>query len=303
MALPRRWQYRVDRYLKAIASSFHAEPSPPRPRICPGCRTLVGSTATRCPECGASLTFSIAAASRAVSALLPGASPATYFIVGLNFLLFAVSLLATVRAAGQANLLGGIHPQVLQRLGASLPLPYDIAQPWRLVTAIFLHGGLLHIAMNSWVLMDIGPMVEDVYGSARYLFLYVFTGVTGFACSSLGAHFSVGASGALTGLIGVMLAMTMRRGGAQMEMVRSQLIRWIVYILVFGLIVPGIDNLAHIGGLAAGFLLGRVVTDQEPATARGRQWSYALGWLAGLAIAASFLFMVLQDSASSALRV
>ncbi len=158
--------------------------------------------------------------------------------------------------------------------------------------AIFLHGGLLHIAMNSWVLMDIGPMVEEVYGSARYLFLYVFTGVAGFACSSFRFHFSIGASGALMGLIGVMLAITTRRGGAYMQMVRGQLIRWVIYILLFGLLVPGIDNLAHLGGLAAGFLLGRVMADREPDTAEGHRRAYVLGWLAGLVILASFLFML-----------
>ena len=296
MALPQRWRYKLDRLREAAASFYGTESKPARPQLCPACRTLVGSTATRCHECGASLTFSLAAASRSLSTLLPGTSPATYFIISLNFLLFAISLLATMRATEQLNLFGGIHPQILRRLGASLPLPYDIVQPWRLVMAIFLHGGLLHIAMNSWVLMDIGPMVEDVYGSARYLFLYVFAGVVGFAFSSSGSHFSVGASGALMGLIGVMLAITRRRGGTYMQLVRGQLVRWVVYMLVFGLIVPGIDNLAHIGGLVAGFLLGRVLADQEPSTNEARQRAYALGWLAGLVILTSFLLMLAHQS-------
>ena len=72
--------------------------------------------------------------------------------------------------------LGGISTQVSIRLGASLPWVYNVREPWRLVTAIFLHGGLLHIGFNMWVLMDIGPMVEELYGSARYLFLFVATG-------------------------------------------------------------------------------------------------------------------------------
>ena len=211
----------------------------------------MGSTATRCHQCGASLTFSLAAASRSLATLMPSASPATYMILGLNVSLFAARLLATLGLTEQFNRFGDILPHVLQRLGASLPLPYDVAQPWRLVMAIFLHGGLLHIGMNSWVLMDIGPAVEETYGSARYLFLYVFTGVAGFALSSFGAHFSVGASGSLMGLIGAMLAMTTRRGGAYMQTMRSQLIRWVIYILLFGFIVSGIDNYAHVGGLAA----------------------------------------------------
>ncbi len=262
--------------------------------MCPACRTLVGTTATRCHECGASLTFSLAAASRSLSGLLPTQSPATYIITGFNFLWFVVSLMATMKLSGQLNLMGGISGIVSDRMGASRPLMYLDGQWWRLVMAVFLHGGLFHIAMNTWVLMDVGPQVEEVYGSARYLFLYVFTGAAGFLVSSFTGHFSVGASGALLGLIGAMIAITSRRGGAYMQMIRSQLVRWVVYIVAIGLIIPGIDNTAHLGGLAAGFLLGRVMADREPATASERQRAYALGWLAGLVVAASFALMLMK---------
>ena len=77
--------------------------------------------------------------------------------------------------------------------------------------AVFLHGSLMHIAFNMWVLMDIGPILEELYGSARYLFIYVMTGIGGYVLSSFLGHYSVGASGALLGLIGVLLALTMGR--------------------------------------------------------------------------------------------
>ena len=80
--------------------------------------------------------------------------------------------------------------------------------------AIFLHGSLLHIGFNMWVLMDIGPQVEELYGSARYLFIYVVTGIGGYLLSSLFRTFSVGGSGALLGLIGVLLAITTGRRSA-----------------------------------------------------------------------------------------
>ena len=294
MNLPARWRFKIDRFRRSLRSSLSSEPSAGRPRLCPNCRTLVGATATRCHVCGASLTFSLAAASRSLSAFLPSTSPATYFVLGLSIVLFLVSMLASARVTGQVSLLGEIAPQVLQRLGASLPLPYDIDQPWRLITAVFLHGGLLHIGMNCWVLMDIGPIVEEAYGSARYLFVYVVTGAAGFALSSFRFHFSIGASGALMGLIGVMLAITTHRGGGYMQAVRSQLIRWVIYIFLFGFLVPGIDNLAHFGGLAAGFLLGRIFGDAEPQSPEARRRAYAFGWLAGIAIVASFLLMLQQ---------
>ncbi len=267
---------------------------------------LVGSSATKCHECGARLTFSLAAASRSLSGLLPTESPITYGIVGLNFLLFGLSLLATIHAAQASgtrpfSLFGAISSQVLLRLGARQSLLIFQGQLWRLVVPMFLHGGVLHIAMNTWVLMDVGPQVEEVYGSARYLFLYVTTGIASFIAgtawniSTLGGYgIGIGASGALMGLIGVMLAITTRRGGAYMQMVRGQLLRWVAYILVLGILVSGIDNAAHIGGLAAGFLLGRVMADRQPMNSTERQRAYALGWLAGLVVVGSFAAMVVH---------
>jgi len=280
---------------------FRSQPSPGRPRLCPSCGTLVGATATKCHQCGASLTFSLAAASRSLSTLLPTESPVTYVILGLNFLLFAVSFMASARLGEATSLLGGIRSDVLLRLGARQSILLFQGQWWRLVVPIFLHGGLLHIAMNTWVLMDIGPQVEELYGSARYLFLYLATGIAGFLASTAwniytmrGYGIGIGNSGALMGLIGLLLAITTRRGGAYMQMVRGQLLRWVAYILIFGILVSGVDNAAHTGGLAAGFLLGRVMADREPATASERTRAYALGWLAGLVVLGSFAAMLMH---------
>ena len=314
MTLPIRWRYKLERWRDSLANLFRSKPQPARPRLCPACSTLVGATATKCHECGTSLTFSLAAASRSLSGLLPTESPITYGILGLHLLLFAVSLLVTIRTTQSFNLFGGISPEVLWRLGARQPFSILQGELWRLVMPIFLHGGLLHILMNSWVLMDVGPQVEQAYGSARYLFLYVATGVFSFVVSTAwilfrhsdlvvgfgeqgarrGLFVGIGASGALMGLIGLLLAITTRRGGAYMQMLRAQLIRWVAYILVIGLLVRGIDNAAHLGGLAAGFLLGRVMADREPQNSTERQRAYALGWLAGLVVVASFAFMLVH---------
>ncbi len=292
MALPLRWGYKLARWRDSLKGMFRSESQAGRPRLCPACGTLVGSTASKCHECGASLTFSLAAASRSLSGLLPTESPATYIILSLNVILFAVSLAATMRGTQSLNFFGGISGHVLDRLGACLPYWKMDSQWWRLVMPIFLHGNLLHIGMNTWVLMDVGPQVEEVYGSARYLFLYVFTGIAGFVASTLTGHSSVGASGAVMGLIGLMLAITTRRGGAHMQMLRGQLLRWVAYIFVIGFLIRGIDNAGHFGGLAAGFLLGKVLADREPMNSRERQRAYAMGWLAGLVVLASFVFML-----------
>ncbi|HXX44313.1 MAG TPA: rhomboid family intramembrane serine protease [Candidatus Acidoferrales bacterium] len=278
------------------------EKDAPRPKLCPSCGTLVGATATRCHQCGASLTFSLAAASKSLSRLMPATSPATYAILGFSVLIYVVSLLVTIRMSGSLPVgggvlgllgLGAVNGDVLQRLGASLPYPVNIVEPWRLVTAIFLHGSVLHIVFNMWVLMDIGPQIEELYGSARFLFIYVGCGVGGFVLSSGLWHFSVGGSGAIVGLVGVLLALTTGRQSIGMRMLRSSLIRWLIYLAIWGFVVPGVDNSAHIGGLVTGFILGKILVDRPPATVQERRTAQVLGWVAALAIAVSFAMAAL----------
>jgi rhomboid protease GluP len=297
--LPVRWRYKVDRWRNQVRSFFHGQPSVARPRLCPACGTLVGSGAGRCHQCGASMTFSMAAASRSLGRMLPQTSPVSYGILGLCCILYGVSLLSTINRSGfQAPSgglgalfgLGGISGQVLFRMGLSGP--FDLVQPWRLITAIFLHGSLLHIGFNMWVLMDLAPTIEELYGSARFLFIFIVTGMAGYLLSSITGHFSVGASGSLLGMVGLLLALTTGRHNIAMRMLRSQLLYWLAYIAVMGILMPGIDNYAHIGGFAAGFLLGKVMVDRQPADALERRRAYALGWTTGFAVAGSFAFML-----------
>jgi rhomboid protease GluP len=105
-------------------------------------------------------------------------------------------------------------------------------------------------------------------------------------------HFSVGASGALLGLVGVLLAATTGRKSLAAQSLRSSLIRWLIYIAVVGLLMRGTDNAAHFGGLAAGYLLGRVMADRPPADVIERRRADLLGWLAGIAVFVCFGFMV-----------
>jgi rhomboid protease GluP len=304
LELSPRLRWKIDRFKQKLSGAFGGKRENGRPKLCPACGTLVGSSATRCHQCGANLTFSLAAASRSLSKLMPETSPATYGILTLSCLMYAISLVWTMRLSGfqmpsggglgALFSFGGINSEVLQRLGASLPLPYNLAQPWRFVTAVFLHGSILHIGFNMWVLMDIGPMIEELYGSARYLFIYVVTGIAGYVLSSLFLHFSVGGSGALLGLIGVMLAVTMGRKSAGMQMLRGQIIRWLIYLAVFGLFFRGIDNTAHAGGFVAGFILGKLMADRAPVAPEERKRAYVLGWASALLVLASFALVALN---------
>ena len=297
MALPYKWQWRLDKFKNSLRGFFGGDDEQPRPKICPACGTLVGVSATRCHECGASLRFSFAALNKKLSGVFGGRAPVTTILLVMNILMFGVTLMRTMSEGGGAGLsiLWGLSGEALYRLGELLPFSTGLWVWWRVITAMFLHGGLIHIGFNMMVLMDIGPQVEEVYGSARYLFLYLATGVAGFMLTSwLGRYPSVGASGALLGLIGLMIAITMKRGGRAMEDLRRRLISWVVTIFILGFFMKNIDNSAHFGGLAAGFALGKIFVDREPMNSSERKLGAALGWIGGIIVLASFVFMIIH---------
>ncbi len=301
MALPYRWQWRVEKWKNAMRGFFGGEQQP-RPKICPACGTLVGISATRCHECGTSLRFSLVAMGKSLGGTIGGETPVTTLVLILNLLLFGVSLVATNQGSnGGPNLFSGISGRVLFQLGARQSIAILSGEWWRLVMPMFLHAGLLHLGMNSLFLVDIGPQVERIYGSARYLFIYVLTGICSFIASTAwnlwmyhGFGIGIGASGALAGLIGVMWGMTTGRGGSYAREIRAQMIRMTGYLVVMALLPIGIDNAAHFGGLAAGFLLGKLLADREPMNAREFKRAYALAWLAGAVVVASFAMMLLH---------
>ena len=131
---------------------------------------------------------------------------------------------------------------------------------WRLIAACFLHGGLFHLFMNSYVLMDLGRTCEPLLGFRRFISSYVICGV-GASLASVGYHYfngqmfsqSVGASEALAGLIGLLLAFSIRHKD---HTLRAQLIRWILFIALITFFIPRIDHVGHVGGLVTGFALG-----------------------------------------------
>jgi len=298
LALPYKWQWRVDQWKNAWRGIFGGGEQQPRPKICPACGTLVGISATRCHQCGASLRFSLAALSKKLSGVFgEHDAPVTTVLLISNILMFGVSWLAISSAGGGGGLsiLWGMGGETQYRLGASFPYSiFHLHEWWRLITAMFLHGGLIHIGFNMMALMQFGPALEEVYGSARYLFLYVVTGAFGFLVSASMGNYSLGASGALLGLIGLMLAITTKRGGSYMHELRSRLITSVVILFIFGFSMRGMDNYAHGGGLAAGFVLGKVFADRQPMNGPEQKRAHALGWLAGIAVLASFAFMFLH---------
>jgi rhomboid protease GluP len=159
---------------------------------------------------------------------------------------------------------------------------------------MFLHGGLLHIGMNMWCLVDLGPQVESLFSTTKFTVLYLVTGVVGFLLSLLWSPYgiSVGASGAILGLIGILIGASFHHGHLGKEY-RSQLWKWVMYIAIIGLFFH-IDNAAHFGGLVSGLALGYFIPEGEPTTRPGENLWNALAVLSVVAIGASFVLMALQ---------
>jgi len=298
LPLPYQWQYRLDRWKAALQNIFGGGGNQhPRPQLCPNCGSLVGINATRCHNCGTNLKFSIAAVNRSLSGVFSGPAPVTTAMLVANLMMFGVEWMATAAQGkgGGLSILWGMGGETSYRLGMSAPYGIYVQHQWyRLITAMFLHGGLIHIGFNMMSLMQLGPALEELYGSARYFFLYIVTGAFGFLASSFIGHYSLGASGGLLGLVGAMLAITSKRGGSYMRELRSRLISSVVILFVLGFMGMGIDNWAHGGGLASGFVLGKIFADRQPMNVREKQIANALGWLAGLVVIASFAFMILH---------
>ena len=297
LALSYVWQQRLERWKSMLRGVFGGGgEQQPRPQICPACGSLVGISATKCHVCGTNLRFSLAALSKKFSGVFgEHDAPVTSVLLVMNFVMLGVSWLAfaAVGKGGGLTILYGLSGEPQYRLGASYgPAIFFLNEWWRLVTAMFLHGGLIHIGFNMMALMQLGPAIEELYGSARYLFIYVFTGAFGFLVSAYFGNFSLGASGAILGLVGVMLAVTTKRGGSYMHDLRSRLISSVVILFVLGFMRMGIDNYAHGAGLVAGFVLGKLFTDRQPNSPNERRRAYALGWLAGLVVIASFALMI-----------
>jgi rhomboid protease GluP len=186
----------------------------------------------------------------------------------------------------------------LVAFGAKYAPAIQAGQYWRLITAGFLHGGLMHILMNLWVLFDLGTTVEQSFGTARYLVLYFISTITGFLASFwFTDSLSIGASAGISGLIGAMIAWGIRERSYLGTAVRKDYTRWAIYMLVLGLVGPifhlYIDNAAHIGGFIGGFLVA------YGAGSPGRVRPIEVGWkvIAGFSVvmtAAAFAQMFLN---------
>ena len=183
----------------------------------------------------------------------------TYTLLGLNIAVWLVMVGVGVNASS---------PTAAELIpwGANIGVLVVAGEPWRLVSAMFLHGGIMHLAFNLYFLWVIGRICEQIYSPGPYAVVYLGSGLLGGIVSIAWqpVAVSVGASGALFGVFGAFIGFTIRRRGslptAFVANVRRNALVLIGINLGISLIVPGIDIAAHIGGLLAGLGLGYLLT-------------------------------------------
>ena len=248
-------------------------------RVCPACGRLNALEDTTCAYCKKRMPGPlVSSALRLVGDFLADGLPATKLLAGICIVVYGLMMASEASAsAGSVPGITGFHSWTLLRFGALFGQLRD-EEPWRLLSAVFVHGSLIHIGMNMLSLINLGRTLERHFGSARFLLLYLLSGVLGF-CATLwwrGSNaFSVGASGAIFGLLGAFIgALIIRRNPGWQRVFLGNLI--MAGVLTFA--VPGIDNAAHVGGFLAGLALGLLLELERQPRRRDRV-------LAGLAAA------------------
>lgn len=231
--------------------------------VCPSCGSLVGVRDDKCYSCGRANPglWGFGPALRQLGADF-GFVP---LVIGGSSLLYLLSLLLS---GPNVNLMGGFSllapsRDALLLLGASGATPvFRVGAWWTVLSATWLHGGLLHILFNMMWVRDLGPVSADVVGPARTVIIYTVSGVCGFLLSSVmglfylpipffqGADLTVGASASVFGLLGALVHYGQRSGSS---LIHAEAKRYAIILFVMGIIFPGVDNFAHAGGFLGGY--------------------------------------------------
>jgi rhomboid protease GluP len=191
-------------------------------------------------------------------------------ITAVCVVLYVAALLADPGALTRPRgLFGMLAPSgsALEALGMTGAYALANGRWWTLFTAVYLHANLLHILFNMLWVNQLAPAVEEVYGRARLIVIFTVAGALGFVASALlGNAFSVGASGAVFGLLGALVCFGRQRGGVFGMAVFRQYGQWALVLFALGFLMPGIDNFAHGGGFVGGFLAALLLSsvDRRP---------------------------------------
>ncbi|MGH9146030.1 MAG: rhomboid family intramembrane serine protease [Vicinamibacterales bacterium] len=244
--------------------------------VCASCGSLVGVNDEQCYTCGRRnpSLWGFAPALRS----LGGDLGFVTFVVGACAALYVAMLVMSGAGMRMNGLLSLLSPSTdaLLLFGASGAIPvFGLGHWWTVASASWLHGGLLHIVLNMMGVRQLGPATAELYGASRMVIIYTIAGICGFLLSSVagrylywmplpflrGASLTIGASASIFGLLGAIVYYG-RRGGSSAA--RSHAMSYVVAMVIFGLIVPGIDNYAHAGGFFGGYLAARWLDPLRP---------------------------------------
>jgi membrane associated rhomboid family serine protease len=250
-------------------------------RVCPHCRQLNGVNEVRCFHCGRRLPGKLHdAVTRLTGDLLGTVAPMTRFLLAVELVVFALCLLAEKRIPLWFG--DGFGCSTLVRFGA-LGGPLGSEEPYRLLAAVFLHANVLHVGMNMMMFADLGQKLEAEVGGARATLLFVLSGVLGFVASELWygpmGPLTVGASGGVFGQIGAVVGVLYARRDPEW---RRTLVRNLIFAAILALVLS-VNTAAHLGGFAAGIVLGFLLHEER----RRLDWSRLVTPIAVLAVLAS----------------
>jgi rhomboid protease GluP len=206
-------------------------------------------------------------------------------IITANVLFFAISLILSAKTGNIGGLLSPGNAS-LMLLGATGTYPIDhFGRFWTVISANYLHGGIIHLIFNLMALKQLAPWTANEYGTSRMFTIYTLGGVTGYVISYFaGVPFTIGASAAACSLIGALLYYGKSRGGVYGSSVYRDVSGWVISLFVFGLISPGINNWGHGGGIIGGIAIGAVIGYNE--RRRENNFDHTLAILCGLVTAA-----------------
>ncbi|HVT43201.1 MAG TPA: rhomboid family intramembrane serine protease [Thermoanaerobaculia bacterium] len=189
----------------------------------------------------------------------PSRTPATTALIAIIVAVFTAEIVKGIPLVGVSD---ADIPRLIE-MGAIVPGIFARGDYWRLVAAMFLHIGILHLLLNLWALFQLGGVFETMFGTPRFVATYFVAGLSASIASAWNAGgVSAGASGAIFGILGALIFAIRRspvwRHEPWTKNFTRQLIGWAALNVVVGFTVPGIDNAAHLGGFAMGLLLGFV---------------------------------------------
>lgn len=266
--------------------------------ICPRCGKLVSANSESCYFCGYQKPGEWGLASILKNIFGPQVDLIRliiYFCAGIYIISLVLDLSTIFDSIDPLRFLSPSNVSVFQ-LGATGTYAIQYGRWWTPLTAIFLHGGLLHIVFNMLWVRQIGPTVEEFYGTARMVIIFVLSGVIGFIASIIGGHvLTLGASGSIFGLLGALVHYGRASGGSFGETIYRQTATWAVILFISGFIMSGVDNFAHGGGFIGGYLAAMLVNlDAYRSEQRWHRFLAAVCIIATLAAFSFNLFIIFR---------